>query len=114
MICCNEDEDVGNQPVEPTEPPSAGLIWVFPMTLRWHQPRKHRIAKTGTRATSAALAIWWLSGGGRSMAKSEPVQNSPQQPILQTSMQTQINVGGAQSGPSYDSDQLDIPAFLRR
>ena len=109
-----QDEDVGNQPVEPMSPPSAGLDLGVSDDAPIAPAAQAVSPKPARAKPSSRSGDMVASGGGRSMAKSEPVQNSPQQPILQTSMQTQINVGGAQSGPSYDSDQLDIPAFLRR
>ena len=42
-----------------------------------------------------------------------PVQVSVQAEV-QTTMQTTMNTGPSMSAGSYDQDQLDIPAFLRR
>ena len=53
------------------------------------------------------------------MPVSEPTVNAvasaaPVAPPVQTTMQTTMSGGSSMSGASYDQDQLDIPAFLRR
>lgn len=109
-----EDENVTNEPAVPTEPPSAGLDLGIsddaPMAPAAQAPVE-KPARPQRRSVANAVSA---KAETRSVAKAEPVQSGNNEPILQTSMQTQINVGGSYSGPSYDSDQLDIPAFLRR
>ena len=113
-----------NEPIEPVEPPSAGfnlgisddapIAPAAQAPVSEDKPARPATADSQTSMPLAAPDGMAASTGASGATKSDPVQSGNSAPILQTSMQTQINVGGSYSGPSYDSDQLDIPAFLRR
>ena len=89
-----EDENVTNEPAVPTEPPSAGLDLGIsddaPMAPAAQAPVEKPARRPQRRSVANAVSA---KAETRSVAKAEPVQSGNNEPILQTSMQTQINVG---------------------